>query len=84
MTSHPNIFELTMLDVGSLYECELKLENQENESGYFISNMYLYCGQYYEIDIHQWIESNQILNRQIRLMDTPIASMLLNKIQLSI
>ena len=48
MTSNPNLFELTLLDVGSLHECELKLENQENEGAYLISNLYLYCGQYYE------------------------------------
>lgn len=48
ITTHPNIFELTLLDIGLLHECELKLENQANHSAYLISNMYIYCGQYYE------------------------------------
>lgn len=46
--TRPNIFELTMLDVGLLYEYEIHLENNQNDSAYFISNIYIYRGQYYE------------------------------------
>jgi len=48
ISPHPNSFELTMLDVGLLHEYELKLENKEDDSAYFISTMYIYRGQYYE------------------------------------
>jgi hypothetical protein len=42
---HPNIFELTMFDIGLLHEYELKLENKQNDSAYFISTMYIYRAQ---------------------------------------
>jgi hypothetical protein len=38
---------------------------------------------YYRVDIHQWIENNQILNGNIRLLENPIISRLFNQIELS-
>jgi len=43
-----NIFELTMLDIGLLHEYELKFENKQNDSAYFISTIHIYRRQYYE------------------------------------
>jgi len=37
-----------MLDVGPLQTCEMKLENPEHHSAYFISKMYIHRGRYYE------------------------------------
>ncbi len=45
---HSNIYELTMLDIGLLHEYELKFENKQNDSAYFISTIYIYHRQYYE------------------------------------
>lgn len=47
-STHPNIFELTLLDIGLLHQCELKLENPEHRSAYLIAHIYIYCQQYYE------------------------------------
>jgi hypothetical protein len=37
-----------MLDVGLLHECQINLENKQNDGGYFISNMYIHRGQSYK------------------------------------
>jgi excinuclease UvrABC helicase subunit UvrB len=83
ISPRPNTFELTMLDVGLLNECEINLENKQNDAAYFISNMYIYRGQSYKVDLQQWIENNQTLNSNIQLLDLPITSTLFNKVQLS-
>ncbi|CAF3836154.1 unnamed protein product [Rotaria sordida] len=80
--TRPNIFELTMLDIGLLYEYQIKLENNKhNDGAYFLSTMYIYRKQYYEVNIQQWIENDQTLNGHIRLLDMPITSTLFNQVQ---
>lgn len=46
--SQPNMFELTLLDVGLLHQCEFKLDDPAHRSAYLITHMYIYCQQYYE------------------------------------
>ena len=46
--THPNIFELTLLDIGLLHQCVLKLENPAHHSAYLIAHIYIYCQKYYE------------------------------------
>ncbi|CAF0938184.1 unnamed protein product [Adineta steineri] len=77
-----NMFELTMLDIGLLHEYEIKLENSQNIGAYFISTIYIHRKEYYEIDIHRWIENGQTLRGNIQELELSIASTLFNKTQL--
>ncbi|UJR31343.1 hypothetical protein I4U23_018839 [Adineta vaga] len=81
--TQPNLFELTMLDIGLLNDYEINLENTEHDGAYFVSTIYIFCKQYYEIDVHHWIENTQTLRGHIRVLDTPIGSSLFNKIPLN-
>ena len=47
------------------------------------SGIDLTFGKIFRIDLHQWIENNQVLNKHVRMMDTQISSILLDKVQLS-
>ncbi|CAF3800670.1 unnamed protein product [Adineta steineri] len=80
--THSNMFELTMLDIGLLHEYEIKLENSQNIGSYFISTIYIHRKQYYEIDIHRWIENGQTLRGNIQELELSIAATLFNKTQL--
>ncbi|CAF1486918.1 unnamed protein product, partial [Adineta steineri] len=80
--SRSNIFELTMLDIGLLHEYEIKLENSQNIGAYFISTIYIHRKEYYEIDIHRWIENGQTLRGNIQELELSIAATLFNKTQL--
>ncbi|CAF3333659.1 unnamed protein product [Rotaria socialis] len=76
-----NIFELTMLDVGLLHEYQISCENNHNNGSLFITTMYIYRKQYYEVNIQQWIANGQILNGYTRSLDLPTASTLFNEVQ---
>ncbi|CAF3752454.1 unnamed protein product [Rotaria socialis] len=76
-----NIFELTMLDVGLLHEYQISFENNHNNGSLFITTMYIYRKQYYEVNIQQWIANGQILNGYTRSLDLPTASTLFNEVQ---
>ena len=48
MGTTPNIFELTMMDVGPLHGYALRLHGQQNDGAYFISAMYINRARHYE------------------------------------
>ncbi|CAF1436666.1 unnamed protein product [Rotaria magnacalcarata] len=78
---HRNIFELTMLDVGLLHEYQISVENDHNNGSLFITTMYIYRKQYYEVNVQQWIENGQILNGYVRSFDLSATSTLFNEVQ---
>lgn len=46
--NEPNLFEITMLDIGPLYTYQINLESKEKSCGFLIESLYISRGQYYK------------------------------------